>query len=119
MAFEDALQDTVSIFTVAIGFKTGDSVGQEVKTPSALYSNVKGRLNSFSNAALSLSLSSQGKQESMKSAWVLEVAPRYNGASRGDKVTVNGEAFIITKKHEIRGRSSAIHHVVYYLEEAK
>lgn len=119
MAFADALQDTVTINTVSIAFKSGDTVGQEVKTRTPLYSGVKGRLNSLSNAALSISRINQGKQEKMADAWILEMQPQYNGASAGFEVVANGKTFIITKKHEIRGRSSAIHHVVYYLEEAK
>lgn len=119
MAFKDALQDTVTIYTVSTAYKSGDSIGQQVKTETALYSNVKGRLNSLSNAALAMSLNEVGKQEKYTNAWVLEMEPQYNGGARGGKVVCNGENFIISKKHEIRGRTSAIHHVVYYLQEGK
>lgn len=119
MAFIDALQDTVTINTVSIALKSGDSVGQEVKTKTALYSNVKGRLNSLSKAAFNLNLSSISEQEKLGNSWILEMAAQYNGAARGYEVLANGETYIITKKQEIRGRSSTIHHVVYYLEEAK
>lgn len=118
MAFIDALQDTVTIYTVSTGYKSGDTVGEQVKTETPLYQNVKGRLNSLSNSALSIRRNFEGQHEKFDYSWILEMAPEYNGANRGDKVVCNGQNYIISKKHEIRGTSSAIHHVVYYLEEA-
>ena len=119
MALKDAFQDVISINSVSTGFKAGDTVGQTVKTFTPLYSNIKGRLNSLSNAALALYRAEFGKQEKFTNAWILQLEPQYNGGNRGDQVIANGEEFIITKKHEIRGRTPDIHHVVYYIEEGK
>jgi hypothetical protein len=119
MAFKDGLQDTATINSVSIGFKSGDTIGQQVKTKVALYSNIPCRLNSLSNAALSLALTDRGKQEGLKESWIMQVEPQYNGADRGFEVVSNGKNFVITKKHEIRGKNPAVNHVVYYLEEAK
>ncbi|MES2395030.1 MAG: hypothetical protein V4549_03465, partial [Bacteroidota bacterium] len=73
MAFIDALQDSVTIYTVTIGFKSGDTVGQEVKTESELYTSVPGRLNSGNSSSISgTNRTEEGKQEKFKHDWVLE-----------------------------------------------
>ena len=43
----------------------------------------------------------------------------YNGAVRGDKAVVNGITYLIDKAHEIKGITSAVEYMVYYLEEKK
>jgi hypothetical protein len=119
MAFADGLQDLITIYTISIAFKAGDTVGQQVKTEVLLYSSVPGRLNSTSNVGINTSRNTPGKQEQSKYSWILEMKPEHNGANRGDKVVANSQNYIIARKHEIRGKTSAIHHVVYYLEEAE
>jgi hypothetical protein len=115
MAYEDALQDTVTIYTTTTGFKGGDTVGEDVKTETPLYSNVPCRLM---NVGTTPSVLNQPqKQEGFKYKWLIQMGPTFNGAERGATAVVNGDNYIITKKQEIRGDSSAIHHVVYYLEE--
>lgn len=115
MAYADALQDTVTIYTTTTGFKGGDTVGEQVKTDTPLYSGVPCRLMSVSSFQ---GIRSQiQKQEGYKNKWLIQMEPQYNGADRGATAEVNGNNYIISKKHEIRGVSSAIHHVVYFLEE--
>ncbi len=119
MAFLDALQDTVTISSVTTGFKSGDTIGQEVKTLTTLYSNVPCRMNVVSTSGGFKLQEQQGKQENFKYLRVLQMKPEHNGANRGDKATVNGIEYTIMQKIEVRGRTSAIHHVIYYLEELK
>ena len=118
MAYLDGLQDTVTINTVSTGFKAGDTIGQTAKTKTPLYTNIKGRIYSVSNVA-SVKRDEAGKQEKFKYRWGLQVAAQYNGAQRGDEAVVNGVSYILTEKQELRGRSPAIHHVIYFLEEGK
>ena len=115
MPYNDALQDTVTITTISTGFAGGDVVGEEIKTEAVLYNAVKCRLM---QAGRVQKLSQQeGKQEAFSNSWLIQMEAQYNGANRGDKASVNNQSYIITKKHEIRGDSAVIHHVVYYLQE--
>lgn len=115
MAYADALQDTVTISAVSIGNRVGDTIGEEVKTFTPLYTSVPCRLmNSGRNQRIERN---DGSFESFKNIWLIQMEAQYDGASRGDQAVINGQEYIIAKKHEIRGDSSAIHHLVYYLEE--
>lgn len=115
MAYTDALQDTVTISTVTTGFKAGDVIGEEEKTLVPLYTNVACRLmNSGRGERVK---SGDGAFETFSNIWLIQMAPSFNGANRGDQAVVNGQTYIITRRHEIRGDSATIHHVVYYLEE--
>jgi len=115
MAFADALQDVVTISTVAVGFRAGSNIGEEVKTLTPLYTSVPCRL--MSSERTEDSRKGQGSYESQKENWLILMEPAYNGANRGDRAVILSKTYLITKKHEIRGASSAINHVVYYLEE--
>ncbi len=115
--YTDAFQDTVSILACTVALKAGDSIGQQVKTFSALYTNIKGKINVMPRQGIQVDLSSNGKQEGFSTEYILQLEPQYNGALRGYKAVVNGQNYIITKKEEIRGREPNPHHVAYYLEE--
>lgn len=115
MAFSDALQDSVTISSVTIGFKAGDVVGEEGKTLTPLYTDIPCRL--MSGETKKKFHPDDSAFENYKNLWLIQVEPEYNGANRGDSAVVNGQDYMITKKHEIRGSDSNIHHVVYYLEE--
>jgi hypothetical protein len=115
MAYTDALQDTVTISTVSTDFKVGDKVGEEEKTFTPLYTNVACRL--MSAGRVQRTDKQTGSFESFANIWLIQMAPEFNGANRGDRAVVNGQTYLITKKHEIRGDSATINHVVYYLEE--
>ncbi len=117
MAFEDALQDTVTIKTVTIAFSGGDTVGEQVKTETPLYTGVACRLMSV--GSVPPVLDQVQKQEGYINKWLIQIAPEYNGGVRGDLAIVDGVNYTITKKQEIRGDSSDIHHVVYYLDEVQ
>lgn len=118
MAFKDALTDSITIYSISIGKKAGDLVGQEVKTETLLYNSIPGRLHSEVKSS-SVNRAEPGKQEAYSYKWTLLTQPEHNGANRGDKAVVNGVNYIISYKQEISGVNASINHVVYYLEEAK
>jgi len=115
MAFKDALQDTVTISAITVADRAGSNIGEQVKTAVVIYNGVKCRL--MNNQNQSSFVRNAGSYQSEKENWLILMEPQYNGANRGDRAVVGGKTYLITKKHEIRGDSSAIHHVVYYLEE--
>jgi len=112
MAFADALQDTCTIYNTTV---TTSATKAQVKSQSVRYSAIRCRLHSTSNQ--NRNEKSQGSFENFKNIWILQVEAIYNGAVRGDRVVVNSQNYIITKKHEIKGVSSSANHVVYTLEE--
>lgn len=112
MAFLDALQDTVTIETPSLAT---DGIGQESKSFSALYTSIPCRLQAVSG--FQNMQQEEGEFEGVQERWLILVEPQFNGAGKGDRATIDGTIYIITKKHEIRGTTSAIHHVIYFLQE--
>ena len=118
MAFKDGLQDIATFYTISLGFKQGDQIGEQVKTESVLYNSIPCRLNSNTRHPGNILRNEEGKQEKFKYDAVVIVLPQYNAANRGDKVVVNSTTYLIVKKFETKGTTPQIHHVIYYLEEA-
>jgi len=112
MAFNDALQDTVTISTISL---STDAFGQESKVEVVLYSAVPCRLNQNSNG--NNIDDDLGASEQFTEKWIMQMEAQYNGAVRGDKAVINSTIYEITKKHEIRGTSATVNHVVYFLKE--
>lgn len=118
MAFADALQDTVTIYTTTFAAASGDTIGEQVKTQTPLYSGVKCKLIAVRSGVPPV-LQREGSQQNYKQKWLIQMEAQYNGASIGHTAAIGAKNFVITDKQEIRGDSSAIHHMVYYLEEAE
>lgn len=114
MSFADALQDTATFYSITTS--SGD-IGDVSKAESVLYLDVPCRLHAAQSFSSNKGGAGEGSTEKFVNMWNLLVESDYNGASRGDKVVINGENYLITRKHEIMGDSSAIHHVTYYLTE--
>jgi hypothetical protein len=108
---KDALTDRVTISTIG---KSKDSIGQEKKVPTVLYADAPCRLMEDSKSRLR---KDEGADQNLKNLWLIHMQAIHNGASREDRAVINGQTYIITKKHEIRGASSVIQFVIYYLEE--
>ena len=112
MAHKDALTDSVTIVTIGT---TKDNIGQETKSETALYTDVPCRLMEAGSARRSDE--KNGAFENFRNQWLIQMSAQYNGANRGDRATVNGVTYLITKKHEIRGTTPTIEYVNYYLQE--
>lgn len=114
MAFADALQETATFYSEA---KTRSAIGAAVKTATAVYTAIACRLHKANTFPRNQGGPNRGSAESFEDTWIMIVAPAYNGGARGWTVTSGGQNYIVTGKKEIRGASSVIHHVVYYLQE--
>ena len=111
MAYIDALNDRVTISTTTY---TKNALLEETKIESVLYNDIPCRLM---RGKSSIKKNTEGAQESFVNEWLIQVQPTNNLANRGDKAVVNNQTYLIISKHEIKGNSTAIHHVVYYLQE--
>lgn len=114
MAFADALQETATFYSEA---KTRSAIGGAIKTPTAQYSSIPCRLHKANTFPRNQGGAQKGSSESFEDTWIMIVEAAYNGGARGWTVTSGGQNYIITGKKEIRGTSSVINHVVYYLQE--
>ena len=112
MAFIDALQDRVTIYSISI---STSAEGEQTKQESLLYSNIRCGLRSISG--FREIQPDPGAMETYSERWLIQVEAQYNGADRGDKAVVNGITYQITKKHEIKGVKSTAEYIVYYLQE--
>ena len=111
MAYVDALQDRADIFTITY---TKNALLEETKVETPLYTSIPCRL--MRNTQI-VREGKEGAFESFSNQWLIHVQPSNNNANRKDRCVINGQTYLITSKHEIRGDSAAIHHVIYYLDE--
>lgn len=109
---KDALVDSVTISSIA---KSKDSIGQEEKVPTALYTDAPCKL--MEDGRSRSNKEGKGAYENFKNQWLIHMQAVHNGAERGYRAVVNGQTYLITKKHEIKGSSPTTQFVVYYLEE--
>ena len=115
MAFTDALRDSATFYTTTTSRSGG--IGADAKTQTALYSNIRCRVHKTNVSPRNIGGPGKGAWQEYENMWTVLVESQYSGGARGGKVVVNGQNYLITKKHEIRGSSSAVHHICYYLQE--
>ena len=112
MAFEDGLADTANFFTITTA---QNALGQEIKSEVVLYTGIRCRLGN--KGGIKDLSHPEGTEEAYNTEWVVMVETIYNGADRGDRVVVNNQRFLITKKQTIKGTIGQENHIVYYLKE--
>ena len=112
MSYIDALIDKASFYEVSVN---KNQSGQEVKQESLLYSEIPCRF--AVQGSFPVLESNITEFENVLNKYTLQTIASYSGGKRGDRVVINDQDYIITNKKEIKGRSSTINFILYYLQE--
>lgn len=103
--------DTATFISISI---SRNSFGQETKTETPLYTNIRCSLIRRENQKFKRV---DGQSEQFQNMWRCDVEKIYNGAKRGDRVVINGDNYIITKKEQATDFDGDIVFYYYWLKE--
>lgn len=115
MAFEDALTDVATISSLS---KTVENTGEEVISLEEEYEDEPCRLLKGGYGAPKAT-QVPGQFEDPRDQWTMLLKPTVIGVQKSWRVSCNGLDFVVTSVHEVRGDTSAVHHVVLFLQEKK